>query len=322
LQIDAWLRLNDINMELANALESLAPFGAGNPPLVLASHTVQLKSVTTIGRAQEHLRLAIEDESGNMQSILWWGGAGEELPEIGSKINLAYSLRAGTFRGKRQVTLQFIDMQVVEDKAIELKPATVEVEDWRTEPGRLKDLKENVLVWAEGVDKAKGKNRLELYPAEEFAIYTAPPSPAELRAALESVKPKKVYLFGVPPAQQNASSQLKMTDEFLSLLAGLAKFVINQREGKVSVQDLASATSQRVSVIRIGLEWLTAGGHVSIVGDRLSDSLILSAGNGETNQYLQKELYVAVKGILEETAAYRAHFKKADMQNLMGLASK
>ncbi|HMD81743.1 MAG TPA: single-stranded-DNA-specific exonuclease RecJ, partial [Anaerolineales bacterium] len=34
LQIDAWLGLEEINLELANTLESMAPFGAGNPPLV------------------------------------------------------------------------------------------------------------------------------------------------------------------------------------------------------------------------------------------------------------------------------------------------
>jgi hypothetical protein len=42
---------------------------------------------------------------------------------------------------------------------------------------------------------------------------------------------------------------------------------------------------------------------VAIQGEE--DALSLSAGNGEGNQYVQKELYVAVKGLLEETAAYR-----------------
>ena len=36
LQIDAWLGLDEINLELANAIEMLAPFGAGNPKLTFA----------------------------------------------------------------------------------------------------------------------------------------------------------------------------------------------------------------------------------------------------------------------------------------------
>jgi single-stranded-DNA-specific exonuclease len=315
LQIDAWLKLDEINLELANALESMAPFGAGNPPLVLASKSVQLKSVSMMGKAKEHLRLTIEDSHGNAQSVLWWGGAGNDLPEEGSIIDLAFSLRASTFRGKRQVTLQFEDFRIIEEK-IELETSGIELEDWRLLAGKFNELNESVLVWAEAADKSKGKSRFELHPADEFAIYTTPPSPAELRLALEVVKPKKIYLLAVPPAAQNNSFPIKVADEFLSRLAGLAKYGINQRGGKVTIQELAVATGQRESAVRIGLEWLAAGGHISIQTDAAREALLLSGGNGEPNQYLQKELYIAVKGILEETAAYRAHFARASLESL------
>ena len=88
-------------------------------------------------------------------------------------------------------------------------------------------------------------------------IYSAPPSSQDLRLALESVKPAKVYLFAVSPQQEK-------TDAFLSRLAGLAKFVINQREGKATIQELAGVTGQREKAVQIGLEWLAAGGHISI----------------------------------------------------------
>jgi hypothetical protein len=44
--------------------------------------------------------------------------------------------------------------------------------------------------------------------------------------------------------------------------------------------------------------------------------VLLSRGAGEANQYLQKELYTAVRGLLEETAAYRAHFTRASVESL------
>jgi hypothetical protein len=95
----------------------------------------------------------------------------------------------------------------------------------------------------------------------------------------------------------------------------MAKYAINNKGGKVSIKELAVATAQRESVIRIGLEWLAAGGHLSISGE--GEAVLLSAGNGETNQYVQKELYVAVKGILEETAAYREYFSHANIESIM-----
>ncbi|HLO15025.1 MAG TPA: single-stranded-DNA-specific exonuclease RecJ [Anaerolineales bacterium] len=310
LQVDAWLRLDEVNLELAESLEALAPFGAGNPALTFATHKVSLRSVATIGKTREHLRLNVEDENGNVQSILWWGGAGNELPEEGSKFDIAYSLRASTFRGEKQVSLQFEDFRIVQEAPPELKKRKIEIVDYRLQVEKLESLKVEMLVWAEGADKSKGKNSFELHLADELAIYTTPPSPAELHAALETVRPKRVYLFGVSPSIEKA-------DVFLTKLAGLAKYVINQKGGKVTVGELAVATGQREGAIRLGLEWLAAGGHISIQRD--DEIVLLSTGNGELNQYLQRELYIAVRGILEETAAYRLHFQRADAESLMEL---
>jgi single-stranded-DNA-specific exonuclease len=308
LQIDAWLDLNEINLELAMSLESLAPFGAGNPQLTLATRGVTMKSVSTVGKAKEHLRLTVEDENGKTQNILWWSGAGEELPEEGSRFDVAYWVRASTFRGEKQVAVEFVEFRVVEQKPMEVREKKIEISDWRVESSTFDSLQPTVLVWAEGVDRAKGRSRFDLHPSDEFAIYTTPPSPEALRAALDVVKPRKVYLIGVSPV-------VEKTDEFLSRLAGLAKFVINQRGGKVTTQELAIVTGQRLRAVQIGLEWLAAGSHISIVGEQ--EALVLSAGKGVANQYLQKELYIAVRGILEETAAYRAYFARAEVDALI-----
>jgi single-stranded-DNA-specific exonuclease len=307
LQIDAWLSLADIHIDLANALEMLAPFGAGNPSLTFATRSVKMKSVTTLGKAREHRKLWVEDESGSVRDILWWGGGEEELPEEGSVFDIAYSLRASTFRGERQVTLQFEEFRVIQEPPVELRKREVEIGDWRVGGMTIESLPMGTLVWAEGEDRTKGKNRYELQPSDEFAILTAPPSPQVLRQALDVVKPSKVHVFAVTPAAER-------TDDFLSRLAGLAKFVINQRAGVVTVQELAAVTGQREGAVQVGLEWLAAGGHISAESE--NDAYRLSKGDGNTNQYLQKELYVAVKGILQETAAYRAHFGRANLENL------
>jgi hypothetical protein len=115
-------------------------------------------------------------------------------------------------------------------------------------------------------------------------------------------------VFAVSPAAEKP-------DAFLTRLAGLAKYVINQKGGTVTVPELAAVTSHREAAIRLGLEWLSAGGHVSVTSTE--DAVHLSVGNGELNQYLQRELYLAVKGILEETAAYRAHFMRASVESLL-----
>ena len=307
VQIDAWLALSEINFDLAQSLESLAPFGAGNPELILATRNLTLKSIKEIGKTKEHRRITVADEAGAKQDLLWWNGADEEIPDLDTKIDVTYSLRANTYRGQKQLTLQFQELRVVEEKPIEIRKSKIDIRDWRAESKKLDEIPFDTLIWAEGADKAKGVNRFDLHRANEFTIYTTPPSPIELRTALEVVKPKTIYLLGISPA-------IEKTDEFLSRLVGMAKFTINQRNGNANVSELAAATAQREATIRIGLEWLGAGGHLKVQEE--NGKFNLAIGNGISNPYLQHELYLAVKGLLEETAAYRNYFASADAESL------
>ncbi|HLA06875.1 MAG TPA: hypothetical protein VJ022_05490, partial [Anaerolineales bacterium] len=310
LQVDAWLGLDEINLELASALETMAPFGAGNPPLVLASRGLTLKSFAEIGKARDHRKLIVEDEHGSTQEILWWSGAGEELPQ--GKFDLAFSLRANTFRGEKRIQVQLEEFRLLEEQAVEILPSAIVIKDFRLESAsRLANLQEQapaLQIWAEGADTAKGKSRFELQRSDQLAIYTTPSSPTDLHAVLEIVKPEIVYLFAVAPIHEK-------TNEFLSRLAGMAKYAVNKRGGRVSIQGLAVATAQRESAIRIGLEWLAAGGHVSISGE--GEAVVLAEGNREANQYLQRELFLAVKGVLEETAAYREYIQRATAESIL-----
>jgi hypothetical protein len=63
----------------------------------------------------------VEDENGEITSFLWWGGAGENLPPADTKFDIAYTLRGTSFRGQKQVTLQFKEFRVTEEKPIEIR---------------------------------------------------------------------------------------------------------------------------------------------------------------------------------------------------------
>lgn len=299
LQIDAWLGLSDLNLDLADSLELLAPFGAGNPELTLATRNVTLKSAIGLGKTKEHLRLIVEDENGEIGSLLWWSGAGEELPPNDTKFDIAYTLRATSYRGQRQVTLQFKEFRVTEQRPAEVRESKLEIRDMRLNAVSFEKLSGETMIWAEGVDKAKGKPRFELTQADELTIYTIPPSPADLRKALENVKPKAVNVFGFVPTEQKP-------DEFLKHLAGLCKFVLNQRHGKTTISELAAAVAARESAIQLGLQWLAASGQLTVNVEE--NDVQLSKETQEKNPYLQAELFIALRGVINETTAYRKYF--------------
>ncbi len=307
LQIDAWLELDDLNVELAETLEILAPFGAGNPALTLATKRVKLKAVSTIGKTKEHVRLNVEDEHGNVQAILWWSGAGETIPE--GIFDIAYSVRATTFRGQKQLSVQFEEFRIIEEEqSVEVQASKIEIQDMRSNVSMFERLNVETLVWAEGSDKPKGKSRFELKQADELAIYTTPPSLVELRKALEIIQPKTIYVFAIQPVEEKA-------EDFLNRLAGLCKFAINKREGRATLHELASAMASREVSIQIGLDWLGASGELTVAIEE--DIVKLSAEKQEKNPYLQSELFVALRGVLNETSAFRKFF--ASTRDLTGL---
>ncbi len=311
LQIDAWLALTDLSLDFAESLELLAPFGAGNPELTLATRNVRLKSVKEIGKTKEHLRLNVEDEHGEIASFLWWGGAGEELPPTDFKFDVAYTLRAASYRGQKQVTLQFREFRVTEEKPVEVREARVNIQDMRLNISALQSLGAQTLIWAEGADKARGKSRFELMRADEFAIYTSPSSPTELRKALEVVKPKTIYVFAVPPVEEKP-------EDFLNRLAGLCKFALNKKSGKTTLHELAAAMAAREIAVQLGLEWLAASGQLSVIIE--DDTVTLSKEIQAKNPYLQAELFIALRGVLGETSAYRKYLSTVnDLQSIFKL---
>ncbi len=316
LEIDGWLGLPEISLDLAARLESLAPFGPGNETLTLATHGLAMQSATTIGHNQEHVKLVVGDAAGNSQAVLWWNGADEQetLPE--GRFDLAFSLRASDFRGTPQVTLELVDFRSLEPEQTEGISRKLEVLDYRSLPEPAQILsglpqRSATLVWAEGSDKKPvgSLDRHALAPADALAIWTIPPSPEELQAALEAVHPRTVHLFAVTEPDE-------APEAFLGRLAGLAKYAVNRRAGRISWPELESATAQRAVTVRKGIAWLVSQGEVNIRMEG-EDELVVSTGATPKDPAAASRLWAEIQSLLAETAAYRSHFKRADKEALL-----
>ncbi len=314
LQIDGYLQLAELSLEVVEDLERLAPFGAGNPPLVLVSQEVEVTSKTIVGRGEEHLLATVTDIYGNSQRVIWWQGADETTPE--GKFDLAYTVRSSTFGGQRDIQVEWVDGQPVEGQVeIAAQPTQVEIVDYRNELSPdtlLRQIRSEIdlLVWREGKarDQVVGSQRDELIPARTLAIWTTPPGPAELLHALDTVLPEKVVLFTEDP-------EMDRPEQFLHQLAGLVKFTLKKQAGHARLTTLAGATAQREKTVKLGLAWLEAYGHIKI--DRQAgDEIFISAGDR-----LQKpnanQIAEQLRAVLDETAAYRSYFKRADKDILL-----
>ncbi len=306
LAIDEWLPLDRLTLEFAEALTPLAPFGAGNPLPIFATPNLHLVSASGLGRQANHRRLVVADQNGVKQEILWWNSGDQALPS--GEFDLAYSLRAGSYDGEMRITAHLQEFRLVREPEVEVRPSRPEITDWRRleSPPRLP---EEWLVWAEAADRALGSDRLHLHAADSFAIWTTPASRADLKAALEVVRPSKICLVGIAPHDETVES-------FLERLAGMVKYAVKHRAGKLGLAELAAATAHRELTIRLGLEWLAAGGQVRL--EEQGGTFQISLGDAPAERDVQAELRAGMSSLLEETAAYRDYFARAAAESVIG----
>jgi single-stranded-DNA-specific exonuclease len=315
LQIDAYLPLNEMDLDLVADLERLAPFGAGNPNLVLASRDMRLSSVRAVGRGEEHLILNVEDADGNTARLIWWQGAGWPLPQ--GVFDLAYNPRSSSYRGQPDLQLEWIDFHSVVSQPIKLGEAAPEIEviDHRdaTNPLRILqrlEAEHELQVWAEpdSPEEVQSATRIQLKPCVTLAIWTTPPSRSVFTDVLERAAPQQIHLF----CADSGSAGLQ---EFLKRLAGLVKYTLRARQGKTYLTALAAAAAQDEDTVRLGLDWLEALGHIQVVYgvDGELEVTDRASTGGEDPGPAQAKLVAA----LAETAAYRDFFKRADANFLI-----
>ncbi len=315
LEIDLILPLDRLTLDLVETLDRLSPYGPGNPPFKMAARNLVVKSFSTIGKTREHLQIIVEDPTGATRKIIWWQGAGFPLPE--DRFDLAFSVRASNYRGERSVQIEWIHARPIEEESSQLsrRPAFQSL-DCRKDPDPAATLKSlqasgDWLIFQEGekVQGVSGSNRYHLRAAPSLALWSIPPGLSELKMILDAVQPSQVAFFGVAAASDQFGA-------FLQRLAGLIRFAINKHSGQVSLSDLAAAANQREWTIRNGIEWWIARGELALVAS--SDTSFTFCQGGVPAPATITRIEQEINDLLQETAAFRSYFLRADPQQLLG----
>ena len=307
-----------MTIELADDLDRLAPFGEGNPPIRMLARDLTISAHTGMGINKRHRRLTVEDESGASHQVVWWNGS--EYPLPGQRFDMVFTPRINDYRGRRSLQLEWVDGRSTAREVSVADTPQVALTDLRSEHDPLAALAdflkgEKASIWAEAVDHdgldALGTvgTRIDLPSNPTLVIWTAPPGPLELQRELEW--PAHVVVVG-----QQATNQTP--EAFLKHLLGLAKYALREYDGRVSVVELAGHTGQREVTVRKGLEWLVARGQLSFDVWLDAGSVRLGEGKVEDDPQALEALQDALAALLSEAAAYRAYFRRAPLDKLVG----
>lgn len=316
LQLDAYISLDNLSLELVTQLNQLAPFGEGNPRITLATRDLHLVSVSHIGSAREHRRLIVEDSNGTRRTVLWWRSADQPLPSD-DLFDLAYEIDINTFRDEPELQLTLVDYRRSASAPIHITRPQRQVLDYRRATSPTQTLDDiladhpGAVVWAEGYRQAEspGIPLTDLTVSPVLVVYTAPGSPQTLQEALEKAQPDTVALVGIDPPIQGIEA-------VLTRLLQLIKYVINHQQGRSTLDAFAGAVGQTNATIRLALDYLAARGEITVDYKRGGDILV-GSGKRIPNDNAPA-LLTTLNTSLNETNAYRAFFRRARPHQVLG----
>lgn len=314
-RIDAWLPLAETSLELVEDLDRLAPFGPGNPPPVFAAGNLRLVNAIGLGKTGEHLQLIVEDETGQQARLVWWGAAGNPLPA--GRFDLAYTMRASSFRAIAEVSLGWVSARLRQDMPVPdvLSPLPFSITDLRLAPDPLSHLPDinlhpDTRFWWE-VDcpsEIPGEDRLRIQPCHTLVIGSIPPDRSSLTAVLLASQPQRVVLFGhIPP-----TSTLR---NVLTRLGGLIRFIQLNRNNKTMLDELSAACAASNAAVRFGLEWWQAKGSIKVAW--LEDGLVEVKPADRPNPADLSVIESKLEQVLAEIAAFRMHYLRAPVNSLL-----
>jgi single-stranded-DNA-specific exonuclease len=320
LQIDGYLSLSELTLDLAADLGRLAPFGNGNPPLTLATRDLHIRSRHALGQRAEHLKLTVEDDAGEAQTVFYWRGAQAEaddgLPQ--GRFDLAYTLRANTFRGKTEVMVEWLDARPQTDADQPIKLQTQQGAAWEdyrrlarpAAAAKLRDvlarypqarlLAEVATPDADETIKQRTLARCDLQAAPTLIIWTPPPGPLLWGRLLDECRPERVLTFGTNPA-------VDTLDAFVQRFAGLLKFAA-RRGDALRLCRLAGAMAHTEATIRVGLAWFAARGYYTV---QALDTGLIRVGAGDNQPVSASDVaeqQARLQRHLNEAAAYRRYW--------------
>ena len=115
LEVDALLDdPADLDLEGVELLERLEPYGTGNPRPVLMMAGMQVMSRSLVGNGR-HLKMKLAKGTAMLDAIFF--SAAGRMPELGSRIDVAFYPQINEYRDNRTVQIQLVDLRQAASRA-------------------------------------------------------------------------------------------------------------------------------------------------------------------------------------------------------------
>lgn len=113
-QIDSILALSDVNEKTFSLIESLAPFGLGNPKPLFLFQNLTITATKQFGKEKNHLEITIVDDKKKSCTAMSFFAGGDTFSKkvsVGEKIDLIATIEKSYFAGRITLRLRIVDIQ-------------------------------------------------------------------------------------------------------------------------------------------------------------------------------------------------------------------
>jgi single-stranded-DNA-specific exonuclease len=111
ISIDADLEPARLKLDVVRLIQSLGPFGEGNPMPILRVLRVPIRGYTAMGREKQHLKILTAGQAGLVEAILW-SGASRSQELVGAQhIDLVGVLETNVWNGASRVQVRLADFR-------------------------------------------------------------------------------------------------------------------------------------------------------------------------------------------------------------------
>ena len=111
LVIEADLEPERLRLDVARLLQTIGPFGEGNPVPLLRVSRLPIRGYAAMGRENQHLKLLTDGPAGHVDAILW-SGAGRSRELVGARqVDIVGYLETNVWNGTQRVQMRLADFR-------------------------------------------------------------------------------------------------------------------------------------------------------------------------------------------------------------------
>ena len=116
IEVEAAIRLDDIDWRLVDTLKQFEPFGEKNPRPLFASYNLTVISAALVGATQKHIRCSLQSPTGKAQKFM--GFYRSDLVGIitpGASVDVVYEVGISEWNGNREIQCKIIDARQAQE---------------------------------------------------------------------------------------------------------------------------------------------------------------------------------------------------------------